>query len=138
MSKPKLSKVKWWTIIVWIGIVLNLGFAIPAVFFPDTLQAMLPLVPTEPTTWLRNVGMLLVAISALYIPAAHDPFRYRVYAIMTVAARFFAAAFWAFMWFGVGLGKGVALLFFGDLGTGIIQAIFLYLALCCSSESKDE
>jgi hypothetical protein len=136
MKHSKNCNVKWFTGVIWAGIIFNMVFALPACFAPDQLQSMLPLAPTEPTTWLRNVGMLLVAISVLYIPAAHDPLRYRIYAILAVAARFFAAAFWTYMWFGAGLGKGVAILLFGDLGTGIIQAFFLYRVL--SSENKPQ
>jgi len=134
MSQTIESRIKWFTRIIWVGIIFNMGFAIPAVFFPEFLQSRMPLEPTEPTTWLRNVGMLLVAISALYIPAAHDPIRYRTYAIMAVGARFFAAAFWTYMWFGVGLGKGVALMLFGDFFTGVVQAVFLCRVYSCGDK----
>lgn len=58
--------IQWYQRFIWIGIAINLVFAIPALFWPDFLNATFGL-PTQATyPWLQNTGMLLVGISLFY------------------------------------------------------------------------
>ena len=91
MNKPLV----WYRRLIWVGILINLCFAIPALFFPDLLGTMLG----SPTlifayVWLANAGMLLVQASLSYLPAAYEPEVYHVYAWLGVFCRLGAAAFW--------------------------------------------
>lgn len=112
----------WFRRIVWLGIMANLFFAIPALFFPKVLNEWLGFAPEADTVWLRNAGILLVLLNLLYMPAASDPFRYSVYARLTVAARFIAAAFFLWIIWRVPHTGSVWLLFWTDLILGILMA----------------
>lgn len=70
---------KWFRRIVWIGILLNLCSAIPAMFALDMLLAALDLPPAASMLWLQNVGMLLLTLCIFYTPSAVSPARYPVH-----------------------------------------------------------
>ena len=107
---------------IWLGIIVNLAFALPALFFPDKLQQLLALEPLEQTIWLRNVGMLISGLCLLYLPVALSPARNDIYPYLVVGIRFIAAAFWVYMNLIIGLGSSVNLMLFTDFGMGILQA----------------
>jgi len=79
-------------VVVWTGIVLNWAFAAMALADPRHLTATLDLGVSESTVWLFNYSVLLALLSCFYIPAAADPFRYRVNAWLLIAARLIPAA----------------------------------------------
>jgi len=79
-------------VVVWIGILLNWTFVGMALADPRHLIAALDLGATDSTVWLFNYSVLLALLSCFYIPAAADPFRYRVNAWLLIAARFVPAA----------------------------------------------
>jgi hypothetical protein len=85
---------RWFGRVVWIGILLNLCFAIPAMFAPDILLASLGLPPQTSMLWLQNVGMLLVALCIFYIPSAVAPARYAAHTKLVVLSRLIASGFW--------------------------------------------
>src|SRR3954447_23455303 len=84
----------WFGRVVWLGILVNLSFAIPALFFPAVFSSWLGLGPVLPDIWLRNTGMLLALLCPFYALAARDPFYTPVFAWFTNWARFLAALFW--------------------------------------------
>ena len=88
MSTPE----KWFGRIVWIGILCNLCFALPAIFAPDMLLASLDMPPETSLLWLQNVGMLLLTLCIFYAPSAVAPARYPTHTKLVVLARWIASA----------------------------------------------
>jgi RoxA-like, cytochrome c-like len=120
---------KWFSRIVWIGIFLNLCFAIPAIFAPDMLLASLDLPPETSTLWLQNVGMLLVALCVFYAPSAVAPARHPVHTKLVVLSRLIASAFW-FALLGQPATAGVVHSMLDvDLTIGVVLALLLNPAL---------
>src|SRR6476620_2864516 len=99
-------------VVVWTGIVLNWAFAAMALADPRHLTATLDLGVSKSTVWLFNYSVLLALLSCFYIPAAADPFRYRVNAWLLIAARFVPAAT-----FFIGVATGFLANGFVTLGT---------------------
>jgi hypothetical protein len=72
---------------MWIGIVANLALAIPTLFFPERVMAWIDLPVANPVMWPRFAALLLILLSAFYIPAALDPDRFRATAWTAVLSR---------------------------------------------------
>ena len=89
--------LKWFSRVVWLGIVVNLAIAIPSIVAPQFLNISLGLGPEVSPVWLRNVGMLLLSMCLFYAAAAHDPLRNPAYAWLAAVSRLIAAAFWLYM-----------------------------------------
>src|ERR1700753_1399258 len=85
----------WVSRVVWIGIVFNLFFVAMQLFAPDFINVAVGLAPGFPTVWNRAHGMMVLALSVLYIPAARDPLRSPGYSWTLVISRLLAALFWA-------------------------------------------
>ena len=85
---------KWFGRVVWLGIIFNLCFAIPAIFAPDMVLASLDLPPATSMLWLQNVGMLLLTLCIFYTPSAVNPGRFPVHTKLVVLSRWIAALFW--------------------------------------------
>jgi hypothetical protein len=85
---------KWFGRIVWIGILFNVCFALPAIFAPDMLVASLDLPPETSLLWLQNVGMLLVTLCIFYAPSAIEPSHFATHTKLVVLARWIASLFW--------------------------------------------
>lgn len=116
----------WWKYVVWFGILGNWSFAVWALFInPRQLLAALDLGSVNTTIWLVNYSVLLALLSCFYIPAARDPFRYRVNAWLLVfcrlipASTFFVGVFIGFM------PAGFLKLGIGDGSIGILELILL-------------
>jgi hypothetical protein len=112
--------------VVWFGILGNWTFAIFAMFVnPHQLLTTLGLGDQSSTIWLFNYSVLLAILSCFYIPAAHDPFRYRVNAWLLILGRLIPASSF---FLGVFLGfmpRGFLNLGIGDGLIGIIELILL-------------
>jgi hypothetical protein len=117
---------KLFCIVVWLGVIANWGFAVWAVFIdPHSLLTTLKLGDVESTIWLYNYSFLLMILSLFYIPAAHDPFRYRANAWLLIVGRLVPAST-----FFIGtaihfMPPGFATLGIGDSTFGIIELILL-------------
>jgi hypothetical protein len=117
---------RWFKYVVWFGIVLNWAFAVFVLFVnPARLLDSLGLGPVNNTIWMVNYSVLLAILSCFYIPAAADPFRYRVNAWLLIVGRlipastFFVGVAMGFMprgFLGLGTGDGVV---------GIIELVLL-------------
>src|SRR5919199_1574449 len=121
---------KWFSRIVWLGIVANLFFIIPLCFFPEALLSLLKMQIPVPIIWVRAAGLLLLEITIIYIPGAIDPYRYKATAWMSVlltrggGSTFFLCAV---LFFGQELGfLTIALV---DLFFGVVEGILLFLAM---------
>jgi hypothetical protein len=119
---------KWYSRVVWLGVVLNMIFVVGTFFFPVAFMALLD-IPAPPAIWVRTSGMLLCIISIFYIPGAVDPLRYRWTAIIAIVpSRAFGSTFFltevlAFHW-----PMGFLSIALVDLTFGLIEGILLYKA----------
>ncbi|HXJ93263.1 MAG TPA: hypothetical protein VMT20_10335 [Terriglobia bacterium] len=120
---------RWFGRIVWIGILVNLCFAIPAIFAPDMLLASLDLPPETSMVWLQNVGMLLLTLCLFYLPAAVAPSRHPTYTKLVVLARLIASGFWFFLLRQPSPPAFVHTALLTDLSLGVILLLLLNPAL---------
>ncbi len=89
-----MTFIAWYQRTIFVGILVNLIFALPALFAPDFLNSLLDL-PFEPhNPALRNVGMLLVGISLFYVPSGLNALRFPIHSWLCVLTRLIAAIFW--------------------------------------------
>ncbi|HUB33420.1 MAG TPA: c-type cytochrome [Bryobacteraceae bacterium] len=89
------SAARWFSRIAWLGIAFNLLFIAMQLLAPDFVNVGVGLSPGASTVWNRAHGVMVLALSILYIPAAVDPLRFPAYSWMLVVSRFSAAVLWA-------------------------------------------
>ena len=87
MALSSGDAARWFSRVVWLGIAANLGLALPTLLMPARMLAFSNLPITEPLLWTQFSALLLVLLSAFYVPAALDPRRYRLVAWLSVLAR---------------------------------------------------
>jgi hypothetical protein len=122
--------LKWFRFLVGFGFVTNmLLFALPAIFSPRLLESLLNVGTTNTIHWLQNVGILLVIISVMYIPAIRDPFRYLFISVLLVAGRFSAGCLFLIGVLFIDYPDGMMSLAANDLILSTIQAVALYFML---------
>jgi hypothetical protein len=87
---------RWFRFFIWTGIILNMGFWIPAFVAPRWFlsQFGMPLYNFE---GVQNAAMLLVSLSFFYILAAYDPLRNKALAWLAVLSRLIAVIFWLWL-----------------------------------------
>jgi hypothetical protein len=90
---PSNAADRWFGRVMWAGIVANLALAVPTLAAPARMLALMSLPAAAPDLWLRFAALLLVLLSVFYMPAAHDPRRYRTIAWLATASRFVGFAF---------------------------------------------
>lgn len=69
----------WFQRAIWLGVFINMLFAIPALVAPELLNPMLGLPMQAFYPWLNNAGILLISVSLFYIPAGINPTRWFIY-----------------------------------------------------------
>lgn len=69
--------------VTWIGIILNLLIALPFFFIPEWSMNLLNIPPVDPI-WSRVGAMLLVIITAFYVPMTIDIDRYRPFCWLSI------------------------------------------------------
>jgi len=125
--------LKWFSIVTWLGVPVNLYFAFPAFFVPSYLTDTLDIGSDFETVWLRNAGLLIFIITAYHILAALSPARYSAVAWMVIGGRLVAAAYWLIVatdWWSTSDNPDAFIPFLvGDLAFGGISAILLYVGL---------
>jgi hypothetical protein len=72
---------------MWVGILANFALAVPTLLFPERMLEFTNLPLTVPIMWVRFAALLLILLSAFYMPAAADPDRYRATAWLAVLSR---------------------------------------------------
>ena len=77
----------WFGRVMWAGIVANVALAVPALLWPARMLALTGLPEAVPLMWVRFASLLLILLSAFYVPAAIDCRRARVNAWLATAAR---------------------------------------------------
>ena len=83
----------WFKRVLWLGIMANLGLAVPTLIAPARVMALSNIPPATPLVWPRFAGLLLILLSVFYMPAGLDPNRYRVVAWIAVMARLAGVSF---------------------------------------------
>ena len=84
---------RWFSRVVWVGIVANVVLAIPTLAAPDQVIAFSRLPTVTPVLWARFAALLLILLSAFYAPAAIDHDRYRANAWLAVISRLAGVVF---------------------------------------------
>ncbi len=78
---------KWFSRVVWLGILANFALALPTLFLPDEMLAMSSLPSASPTMWPSFAALLLILLSLFYIPVAIRPLYYPFVSWLAVLAR---------------------------------------------------
>ena len=129
----KSGYLKWFSLVVWLGVLVNLYFAVPALFVPDFLISMLDLDEGFRTVWLRNAGLLIFIITAFHVLAAMHPVRYPAVGWMIIAGRLAAAIYWLIVvldaWETSENPDAFLPFLIGDVAFGLISAVLLYFGL---------
>lgn len=84
------------TLFVWLGILLNLVFAVSLLLDPNTFLALFN-IPSGPTLWPRFAALLLIIVSLYYIPPTIDLERYRANAWLAIVPSRSAGATFFFL-----------------------------------------
>lgn len=77
----------WFRRVMWLGIAQNVALGLPGIFWPETVLLIARQRPTDDPIWAAFASLTLIMLSLMYIPGAIDAFRYRITAILSVAAR---------------------------------------------------
>ncbi len=83
----------WFSRVVWVGIVANCLLAIPTLLMPGPILALFALPLATPLMWPQFAALLLLLLSAFYVPAALRPLRYLPVAWLSVLARLAGVVF---------------------------------------------
>jgi putative effector of murein hydrolase LrgA (UPF0299 family) len=78
---------RFFGIAVLIGVVVNLGAAIPGIIIPGMVLGLLGLEAEVTEFWARFAAWLLILLSLMYIPAGLQTFRSPAHSWLTVACR---------------------------------------------------
>jgi Cytochrome c len=90
---------RWFSRVVWLGIVFNLLFVVQELAMPDAANVAMGLPLGLPNVvWNQAHALMVLALSIFYIPAALDPLRNPDYSWLLVLSRFLAATFWFIEW----------------------------------------
>ena len=119
----------WFGRVVWLGVLANLSFALPAIVVPGLTLAFLNLDPAVPTIWVQFSGLLLLLLSLFYLPAANNLYHYRANAYLSILSRFAGVVFFGVGILWLGLSRAYLPLGVADLVFGIVQGILLFFAL---------
>jgi mono/diheme cytochrome c family protein len=126
MMRPNAAAI-WFGRVVWLGIVLNVFFVLAQLFAPDEINVRVGLTPGFPTVWNRSHGVMVLALSVLYMPAAHDPLRFPTYSWLVVGSRLMASMFWGWCIY-TGQGSFGSFLLM-DGGFFVVEGLLLQKAL---------
>jgi hypothetical protein len=121
--------LKIFRISLLVGFAVNMVFALPALIVPRFLETLFDVGATDTTVWLRNVGILLVIISTMYLAVFQDAFRYIFIAYLALAGRFAAGCFFLILVLFADYPSGFRILAANDLILSSLQAILLYRVL---------
>ncbi len=123
MTEGHSSLARWkfrHTVVVLIGIALNLAYCAPLLIWPEATLALFGIPPEITTFWPRLVGGLLILISTFYVPTAVDIDRYRVFAWLSILpSRTFGATFLFIAVLGFGFAGGFLVPAVIDAGVAI-------------------
>ena len=84
---------RWFGRVVLIGVVVNIGLALPTMFAPNFVLELMRRPLTHEAMWANFAALLLILLSIFYVPGGIDPVRYRPSAWLAVLARLSGATF---------------------------------------------
>lgn len=123
------GNLKAYRVVTWIGILVNLSFALQAFFYPRPLIQMLGGGRVDLFTgpWLGNVGLLLLLTAVFYYPTARDPRAHPLYSWLAAGSRVAAAVYWVLylLTAGSGLPRGFWAIPLSDGVMGVLLLFFL-------------
>jgi hypothetical protein len=122
MNSIQNPYARWFSRVVLVGVAANLCLAIPSLFYPNAVLDALHQRPAlESPLWPSFASLLLLLLSAFYVPGALDPERYRASAYLAVLSRFAGVFFF--------LVRPTDYPLFGyfDLAFGVPSAVLLIL-----------
>ncbi|WP_416770792.1 hypothetical protein ACMGT0_29315 [Pseudomonas sp. RHF3.3-3] len=119
--------IRWYQRFIWLGIVMNMVFALPALFAPALLTSVVGLPPVLSDPWLENAGMLLVGISLFYMPSGFNARRFPINSWLCVLSRLIAVAFWIYLIQTSTTPSVFVPMLYGDLSMFLLLGITLYL-----------
>lgn len=91
--------VKYFRWVVWLGILLDWLWAIPAIFYPSQTLQLIGHAPSgNDYAWVAFAALLTVLVTLFYIPSANDPRYYRPATWLTVLARLSYALFFLLLY----------------------------------------
>jgi hypothetical protein len=123
--------LRWYAPAVWLGVLANVfGFVVPVFLAPGWLlvRLRLPYMPYQ-DVWLRDAALLLLFLSITYLPAATDPLRYKVNAVVGAVGRLVFSLFWIWPVLFAGAPRGFLVIGALDGIIGLVQGILLYKLL---------
>lgn len=127
--RPTYRALAWFRGLVLLGLLLNAVFFLPGLFAPRTLEGWSDFGVTNTLHWLHDVSLLLIIVTAMYIPVLRDPFRYLFITYLVVAGRFAAGSLFMFgVWF-MDYPDGMLVLGLADVVLSLAQAYFLHRML---------
>lgn len=129
MTVKRYAALNWFRVSVELGLLLNLGFALPALFAPRFVETLASYGESNTLYWLQNVGILLIIVTAMYVPVIRDPFRYLYVTVLVVAGRFAAGTLFLFGLLFLDYPDGFGVLAGTDLVLSTIQALLLHRML---------
>ncbi|PXF29439.1 hypothetical protein WH50_20835 [Pokkaliibacter plantistimulans] len=121
--------IRWYRILIGIGVVINMTFAIPALLFPNELNTLLGLPLQAFYPWLENTGMLLIGISLFYLPSGFWAARYPLYDWLCVLSRLVAVLFWLYLISSSPYPDAFTPLLYSDLFMFVALGLLLYLGV---------
>ncbi|NWB50849.1 hypothetical protein [Pseudomonas gingeri] len=119
--------IRWFQRFIWIGIVMNMVFALPALFAPALLTSVVGLPPVLSDPWLENAGMLLVGISLFYMPSGFNAPRFVIHSWLCVLSRLVAVAFWIYLIDTSTTPTVFVPMLYGDLSMFLILGVTLFM-----------
>jgi hypothetical protein len=126
MREPGVNKYgRWFCWSVFAGILQDWFFALPGIFYPNTVLGVAQTEPATQPIWPAYACMLLILLSIFYIPGALNPIRNASLALFTVVARLGGVIFFFLLY------PGQFPAFFGyiDLTLTLLQGSLLFLTL---------
>jgi hypothetical protein len=115
--------------VMLLGVLVNLGFIVPALVMPDTILSLLDLPPNEAAfPWMGNAALLLAQASLFYLPVALATERFAVFAWLAVGSRFLVSLFWLHLSRQPG-GAGFRSFWLTDLSFSVVAAVLLQIGL---------
>jgi len=121
--------IVWYQRMIWVGIVINMAFALPALFAPDILTAALGLPFEAQNPWLGNAGMLLVGVSLFYAPSGINALRFPIHSWLCVLSRLIAVIFWIFLLKSTEYKDAFRPMMITDCAMFVILGVFLWLGV---------
>ena len=89
------ASATWFQRVMWVGIVANVGLALPALLWPAEMLGISNLPAAVPLVWVRFSSLLLILLSSFYVPSAIDCRRHSVNAWLATASRLAGVIFFA-------------------------------------------